>query len=53
MDGPAEVKDPSRTKLEIARQEHGVPREASPEKAIIPRDEVPITKVEKMGRVAR
>ena len=46
MDGPAEVKDPSRARLEIARQEHGVPREASPGKAAIPKDEVPIAKVE-------
>ena len=47
LDGPIEVKDPSRAKVEIARQEHGVPREASPGKATIPRDKVPIAKVEK------
>ena len=49
LDGPAEVKDPSRARVEITRQEHGVPREASPEKAAIPKDEVPIAKVEKDG----
>ena len=40
----------SKTRLEQgwkARQEHGVPREASPEKAAILRDAVPIAKVEK------
>ena len=47
LDGPAEVEDPSRAKMEIARQEHGVPREASLGKAAIPRGEVPIAKVEK------
>ena len=47
LDGPVEIKDPSRAKLEIARQDHGVPREASPEKAAIPRDEVPTAKVRK------
>ena len=49
MDGPVEVKDSSRAKVEIARQEHGVPREANPRKAAIPRDEGPITKVERDG----
>ena len=49
MDGPAEVKDPSRTKLEIARQEHGVPKEVSPGKASITRDEASIAKVRKDG----
>ena len=47
LDGPAEVKDPSRAKVEIARQEHGVPKKASLGKAAIPRDEVPIVKVGK------
>ena len=47
LDGLAEVKDPSRVRVEIARQEHGVPREASPGKVPIPRDEVPIAKVGK------
>ena len=47
MDGPAEIKDPSWAKVEIARQEHGVLREASLEKSAIPRDEVPIAKVER------
>ena len=45
LDGPAEIKDPSRAKVEIVRQEHRVPREASPEKSAILRDEVPIAKV--------
>ena len=35
--------------MEIARQEHGVPRKASPGKAAIPRDKVPIAKVGKDG----
>ena len=47
LNGPAEVKNPSRAKVEIVRQEHEVPREASPGKAAIPRDEVPTAKVEK------
>ena len=47
LDGSVEVKDPSRAKVKIARQEHGVPKEASPGKAAIPRDGVPIAKVEK------
>ena len=33
--------------MEITRQEHGVPREASPGKAAIPGDKVLIAKVEK------
>ena len=49
MDGPAEVKDLSRAKVEIARQEHGVPKEVSPEKASITRDEASIAKVRKDG----
>ena len=49
LDGPAEVKDPFRAKVKIAKQEHGAPSEASFEKATIPRDEVPIAKVEKDG----
>ena len=35
--------------MEIARQEHRVPREASPGKAAIPRDEVLIAKVGRDG----
>ena len=31
---PAEVKDLSRARVEITRQEHGVPREASPGKVV-------------------
>ena len=49
LDGPAEIKDPSWAKVEIARQEHGVPREAGPRKDAIPRDGVPIAKVGKDG----
>ena len=49
MDGPAEVKNPSRAKMEIARQEHGIQREASPGKTVISRDEVPIAKVGREG----
>ena len=47
LDGPAEVEDPSRIKVEIARQRRGAPMEASIEKATILRDEVPIAKDEK------
>ena len=49
LDGPVEIKDPSKAKVKIARQEHGVPREASLGKVAIPRDEIPIAKVERDG----
>ena len=49
LDGLVEVKDPSRAKVKIARQEHGVPKEASPGKTAIPRDEVPIANVGRDG----
>ena len=47
LDRPVEVENPSRTKVGIAIQEHGAPKEASPEKATIPRNDVSIAKDEK------
>ena len=45
LNGPAEVEDLSRTKVEMARQEKETPREASPEKAAMPKEKVPIARV--------
>ena len=45
MDGPAQVEDPSRVKVEMARQKHGTPREADLEKAAMPKKKVPIVEV--------
>ena len=53
LDGPAEVKDPSRAKVEIAGQEHGVLKEASPEKIVIQEMRYPLLRPEEMGQVAR
>ena len=44
LDGPAEVKDPSRAKVEMARQKHGTPKETNFEKATMPKEKVPIAK---------
>ena len=35
LDGPAQVEDSSRAKMEMARQKHGTPRETSLGKAIV------------------
>ena len=47
LDGPAEVKDPSRAKVEMARQKHGAPRETSLGKAAMSNEEVPMAEVRK------
>ena len=46
-DGPVGVKDPSREKMEMRRQEKKAPIEASSGKAIMPRDKVPVAKIRK------
>ena len=45
LDGPVEVKDPSRAKFEMLRQQKEAPRGARLGKAAIPKEKVPITKV--------
>ena len=45
MDGPAEVKDPSRTKVEVPKPEEEIPKEPSLGKTVMPREKVPIAKV--------
>ena len=47
LDGPAEVEDPSRAKVEMPRQEKEAPRGARLGKAAIPKEKVPIAKVQK------
>ena len=47
LNGPAEVDDPSRAKVEMARQEKETSREASLGKAAMPKEKVSITKVQK------
>ena len=45
LDGPTEVKDPSRTKVETANQKEETPKEPSFGKTKMPREKVPIAKV--------
>ena len=45
LDGPAEVEDPSKVKVEIPRQEKEAPKRARLGKAAIPKEKVPIAKV--------
>ena len=45
LDRSIEVEDPSRVKVEMARQKHGTPREADLEKAAMPKKKVPIVEV--------
>ena len=45
MGRPAEVKDSSRTKVEVPKQEEEASKEAHLEKATMPKEEVPIAKV--------
>ena len=45
LDKPAQVEDPSRAKVEMARQKHRTPREASLKKAAMPKEKVPIVEV--------
>ena len=44
MDGPAEVKDSSKTNVEIPKQEEETPKEANFEKTTMPKEKVPIAK---------
>ena len=46
-DGLAKVKDPFRAKIEMPRQEKKAPRGARLGKATIPKEKVPIAKVQK------
>ena len=45
LDGPAEVKDPSWTKVEISKQKKKILKEANFVKTTMPKKKVPITKV--------
>ena len=45
LSGSTEVKDPSRAKVEMARQEKETPRKASPGKAAMPKERISIAKV--------
>ena len=45
LDGPAEVKDPSRTKVEVPKQEEETSKEPSFKKTAMPKEKVPIAKV--------
>ena len=47
LDGPAEVKDPSRTKVEILRQEKEALKGARLGKAAILKEKIPIAKVQR------
>ena len=47
MDGPAQVEDSSRAKVEMARQKHGTLRETSLRKAAMSNEKVPIAEVRK------
>ena len=44
MDGPAEVKDLSRTKMEMPKQEEETPKKANFGKTTMPKEKVPIAK---------
>ena len=44
LDGSAEIKDPSRTKVEMPKQEEKTPKEINFEKTIMPKEKVPIAK---------
>ena len=48
LDGPAEVKDLSRTKVEMPKQEEKTPKETNFEKTAMPKEEVPLPKSEKV-----
>ena len=47
LDGPAQVEDSSRTKVEMAKQKHGTPKETSLGKAAMSNEKVPIAEVRK------
>ena len=44
LDRPVEVKDSSRTKVEMTKQEKKTPKKANFEKATMPKEKVPIAK---------
>ena len=44
LDGPAEVKDPSRTKVEMSKQKEKTPNEINFGKATMPKEKGPIAK---------
>ena len=44
LDGPVEIKDPSRTNVEMPKQEEETPKEANFEKTTMLKEKVPITK---------
>ena len=46
LDGPAQVEDPSRAKVEMSRQKHGTPRGTSLGKATMSNEKVPIAKAD-------
>ena len=45
LDRPAQVEDPSKAKVKMARQKYGIPREASLGKAVMPKEKVSIAEV--------
>ena len=52
LDRPAEVKVPSNTKVEMTRQEKKTTKEVNFEKAVMPKEKVPIAKVRKSEAVS-
>ena len=44
LDEPVEIKDPSRTNVEMPKQEEETPKEANFEKTTMPKQKVPIAK---------
>ena len=44
MDGPAKIKDPSRTNVKMPKQEEKTPKEANFGKTTMPKEKVPIAK---------
>ena len=44
LDGPAEIKDPSRTNVEMLKQEKETPKETNFRKTTMPKEKVPIAK---------
>ena len=47
LDRPTEIEDPSKTNVEIMRQEKETPKEVNFKKAAMPKEKVPIAKVRK------
>ena len=50
LDRPVEVQGPSRTNMEMTRQEKEIPKEANVGKAAIPKGKVPFSKVRRSER---